>query len=203
LHGYKNKDLIGIPWALAFALRADGWYLRQEIIWHKSNPMPESVKDRCTKSHESLFLLAKSPKYYFDHSAIQEPANYDGRKDTYAKCSPKYARQDVTGLSIQSMAYGAHKRWKRDENGVFVRNKRDVWTIPLHPFRGAHFATFPPDLIRPCVLAGCPPGGIVLDPFFGAGTTGLVAQQLGRDYIGVDLNAEYVKIAEERIRKAS
>jgi DNA modification methylase len=199
LNGYKNKDLIGVPWMLAFALRESGWYLRQEIIWHKPNPMPESVRDRCTKSHESLFLLAKSPKYYFDHKAIMEPAKYDGRKNLAKKPSQKYL-QSNTGAPVQTLTKGGGDRW-RVLDGEFVRNKRDVWTIPTRPFKGAHFATFPPDLIKPCVLAGCPIDGIVVDPFFGAGTTGLVAQQLGRNYIGIDLNAEYGKIAEERLQK--
>jgi len=242
LNGYKNKDLMGIPWALAFALRESGWYLRQEIIWHKPNPMPESVRDRCTKSHESIFLLTKSPKYYFDHKAIMEPAKYDGRKDTmhkgtsnkFVSDNTKYAngydspkerwpntirgyagKDDLTGLhpqhhgnNIKSRLFGSKNQvgtGRNDVGNVWVdlpaRNKRDVWTVPTRPFKGAHFATFPPKLITPCVLAGCPVGGIVLDPFFGAGTTGLVAQQLNRNYIGIDLNAEYGKIAEERLQK--
>jgi DNA modification methylase len=200
LTGYKNKDLIGIPWMLAFALRESGWYLRQEIIWHKSNPMPESVRDRCTKSHESLFLLSKQPKYYFNHEAMLEPAMYDGRKNRVKKPGRKYL-QDNTGVSIQTLSTGGGKRWQVI-NGQYVRNRRDVWTIPTRPFKGAHFATFPPDLITPCVLAGCPPNGTVLDPFFGAGTTELVAQQHGRNYIGIELNAEYCKIATERLKEA-
>jgi DNA modification methylase len=199
LEGYKNKDLIGVPWMLAFALRESGWYLRQEIIWHKPNPMPESVRDRCTKSHESLFLLTKQPKYYFNYEAMLEPAIYDGRKNLAKKPSQKYL-QGNTGAPVQTLSKEGGKRW-RVVNGQFVRNKRDVWTVSTRPFKGAHFATFPPDLIKPCVLAGCPVDGIVLDPFFGAGTTGLVAQLSGRDYIGIDLNAEYGKIAEERLQK--
>jgi len=200
LKGYKNKDLIGVPWMLAFALRESGWYLRQEIIWNKPNPMPESVRDRCTKSHESIFLLAKSPKYYFDHKAIMEPAKYDGRKNTTAKGSSKYT-SCTSGAHIQTFNKQPHERWPNKIDNCPVRNKRDVWTVPTRPFKGAHFATFPPDLIKPCILAGCPVDGIVLDPFFGAGTTGLIAQQLGRNYIGIDLNAEYGKIAEERLQK--
>ncbi|GHT62775.1 methyltransferase [Bacteroidia bacterium] len=199
LDGYKNKDLIGIPWMLAFALRESGWYLRQEIIWHKPNPMPESVRDRCTKSHESLFLLTKQPKYYFNHEEMLEPAIYDGRKNLVKKPSQKYL-QENTGVPVQTLSKAGGERW-RVVNGQFVRNKRDVWTVSTRPFKGAHFATFPPDLIKPCVLAGCTVDGIVLDPFFGAGTTGLVAKQSGRNYIGVDLNAEYGKIAEERLQK--
>jgi len=197
--GLKKKDLIGIPWMLAFALRESGWYLRQEIIWHKPNPMPESVRDRCTKSHESLFLLSKSSRYYFDNQAIMEPAKYDGRKDTTAKGSPKYMQ--ISG-TIQGLAKREHERWPNKMGTNPARNKRDVWIIPTRPFKGAHFATFPPDLIKPCILAGCPVGGVVLDPFFGAGTTGLVAQQLGRKYIGIDLNADYVRIAEQRLQVA-
>jgi DNA modification methylase len=154
--GLKQKDLIGIPWRVAFALQADGWYLRQDIIWHKPNPMPESVRDRCTKAHEYIFLLSKGPRYYFDSEAIKEPA--------------------VEGQ----------------------RNRRSVWTVATRPFKGAHFATFPPDLIRPCILAGCPTGGTVLDPFSGAGTTGLVSIQHGRCYTGVELNPEYIALAERR-----
>jgi len=185
---------------LAFALRASDWYLRQDIIWHKPNPMPESVRDRCTKSHESLFLLTKQPKYYFNHEEMLEPAMYDGRKNILKKPSRKYLQND-TGAPVQTLAKGSGKRWK-EFNREFVRNKRDVWTVPTRPFRGAHFATFPPDLIKPCVLAGCPVGGIVFDPFFGAGTTGLVAGQLGRNYIGIDINSEYCKIATERLKEA-
>ncbi|MDR0349841.1 MAG: site-specific DNA-methyltransferase [Tannerella sp.] len=200
LNGCKNKDLIGIPWMLAFALRESGWYLRQEIIWHKPNPMPESVKDRCTKSHEYIFLLSKSESYYFDHESIMEEAAYDGRKDTRMKGSLKYS-QGVTGLTTRSFSARGHERWTVVD-GKYMRNKRDVWTIPTRPFKGAHFATFPSDLIKPCILAGCPADGVVLDPFFGAGTTGLVAGQLGRNYIGIDINSEYCKIATERLKEA-
>jgi DNA modification methylase len=200
LEGYKNKDLIGVPWMLAFVLRERGWYLRQEIIWHKPNPAPESVRDRCTKSHESLFLLTKQPRYYFNHKEMLEPAIYDGRKNLAKKPSRKYLQGD-TGAPVQTLAKGGGERWQVVD-GQFVRNKRDVWTIPTRPFKGAHFATFPSDLIKPCILAGCPADGIVLDPFFGAGTTGLVARQLGRNYIGIDINSEYCKIAAERLKEA-
>ena len=196
LLNYKNKDLIGIPWALAFALRERGWYLRQDIIWHKPNPMPESVTDRCTKSHEYLFLLTKSPKYYFNHASMLEPAKYDNRKDIVKKPSPKY-QNGGTGLAIQGFAKSGY-RWKSVE-GQFVRNRRDVWNIPTHPFKGAHFATFPPELVRPCVQAGCPKGGVVLDPFSGAGTTALVAKECGCNYIGIELNPDYIKIAQQRL----
>jgi DNA modification methylase len=184
----KPKDLIGIPWMLAFALRFDGWYLRQDIIWHKSNPMPESVTDRCTKSHEYIFLLSKSRKYYFDHQAIMEPAAYDGRKDKLYKGG----RKDMAG--------GAHERWQT-VNGVPVRNKRDVWTVNTEAYRETHFATYPPALIAPCIKASCPEGGTVLDPFMGAGTTAMVARKLNRNFIGIELNPEYVKIAEQRLKE--
>jgi len=200
-NGLKAKDLVGIPWMVAFALRADGWYLRQDIIWHKPNPMPESVTDRCTKAHEYIFLLSKSKHYYYDHEAIKEPAAYDGRKDTLLKGSPKYEKGVVPGQVEHSMAAKGHERWKKNERGEYVRNKRSVWTIPTKPFKEAHFATFPEKLIEPCILAGCPAGGIVLDPFMGAGTTAVVARKLNRSYIGYELNPEYVKMANDRLYK--
>lgn len=198
LAGYKNKDLIGIPWQLALALRTDGWFLRQDIIWHKPNPMPESVTDRCTKAHEYIFLLTKSARYYFDHRAILEPAKYDGRKDTKAKGSPKYA-DNGTGIGVNTLANGVHERWPHRIGTMPARHKRSVWTVPTRSFRGTHFATYPEALIIDCIKAGCPPGGVVLDPFFGAGTTGVVARNLGRNYIGIELNPAYVKIAEGRL----
>jgi DNA modification methylase len=197
--GLKPKDLVGIPWMVAFALRADGWYLRQDIIWHKPNPMPESVKDRCTKAHEYIFLLSKSRHYYYDQEAIKEPAAYDGRKDTLLKGSPKYEKGVLPGQVAHSMAARGHERWKKNERGEYVRNKRSVWTIPTKPFKEAHFATFPEKLIEPCILAGCPEGGIVLDPFMGSGTTAVVALKHNRNYIGIELNPEYIKIAEKRV----
>ena len=160
VEGLKPKDLIGIPWMLAFSLRDSGWYLRQDIIWHKPNPMPESVTDRCTKSHEYIFLMSKSQKYYFDFEAIQEG-------------------------SIDNIGN---------------RNKRDVWSVSVKPFKEAHFATYPQELIAPCILAGCPQGGVVLDPFMGSGTTAIVASKLGRDYVGIELNPEYKEMAERRIK---
>jgi len=219
--GLKTKDLIGIPWMLAFALRDAGWYLRQDIIWHKPNPMPESVRDRCTKSHEYIFLLTKSARYYFNHHLILEPAVYDGRKDTLMKGSQKYA-ENSTGLNQQSFAARGHERWpqrgyvlKEDITGQSeqyqdkninctcvekpMRNKRSVWTVATKPLKEAHFASYPTELIRPCILAGCPEQGIVLDPFMGSGTTALVAKENNRNYIGFELNAEYIKIAEKRI----
>ena len=266
---YKQKDLIGIPWMLAFALRADGWYLRQDIIWHKPNPMPESVEDRCTKSHEYIFLLSKNPTYYFDYEAIEEPANYDGRNDTTLKGSDKYASGNyLPDGNPNIFASGAHERWKFKSTGIkfggnkygdsedshyqtysgnawtpklkskydsidqeasgessyknlqydgqspntmhlrraegladevyAVRRKRDVWSVNVASFKGAHFATFPEKLIEPCILAGSKEGDIVLDPFNGSGTTGAVSLKHKRKYIGVELNPEYIKLTEDR-----
>lgn len=198
--GLKPKDLIGIPWMVAFALRADGWYLRQDIIWHKPNPMPESVTDRCTKSHEYIFLMSKSQKYFYDAEAIKEKAAYDGRKDTLMKGSAKYATAVVPDQSAHTMAARGHERWKMNENGEHIRNKRSVWTITTKPYSGAHFATFPEELIIPMVKAGCPEKGIIYDPFGGAGTTALVSHKLNRRFILSEINSEYVQIAEKRIR---
>ena len=185
-HGTKAKDLIGIPWMLAFALRADGWYLRQDIIWHKPNPMPESVRDRCTKSHEYIFLFSKKPKYYFNGDAIKENAKPDNsvRDRDHTKLNNTPGRTRMGGLKT---------------NHYTKRNKRDVWRVATRPYKEAHFATFPEQLIEPCILAGSRPNGIVLDPFFGSGTTGVVAEKYGRRYIGVELNEEYVKLAEKRL----
>jgi len=201
IDGYKNKDLIGIPWMLAFALRNSGWYLRQDIIWHKPNPMPESVTDRCTKSHEYIFLFSKLPKYFFDDKAIMEHATYDGRKDTVRKGSKKYAQEGATGLGIQTMAINERERWRSNENGDFVRNKRSVWTVCTASEKEAHFACFPQKLIVDCIRAGCPEGGTVLDPFMGSGTTAVVARKLNRNYVGFELNADYVKIAERKLKR--
>ena len=187
-HPYlKDKDLAGIPWRVAFALQIDGWYLRQDIIWHKPNPMPESVKDRCTKAHEYMFLLTKSHKYYFDWKAIAEKAAYDGRKDEFYKGGKK-------DISID-----AHARWQKDDNGNRIKNKRSVWTVPTEQFKDAHFAVYPKQLIIPCIKSGCPVGGIVLDPFMGSGTTAIVALMLERKYIGIELNSEYIEIARRRL----
>ena len=192
--GAKCKDLIGIPWLLAFALRSDGWYLRQDIIWHKPNPMPESVKDRCTKSHEYIFLLSKSPKYYFDYEAIQEEAickddrragmghiDYDGKRGG-----------NQTSLGQQSFVSISE-----------TRNKRDVWSVIPSHYKEAHFATFPEELVTPMILAGCPKDGIVLDPFMGSGTTGAVAILNKRHYIGCELNEAYIEMANRRIADAT
>lgn len=199
-YGLKPKDLIGIPWRVAFALQSAGWYLRSDIIWHKPNPMPESVTDRPTKSHEYIFLLTKSQRYYYDAEAIKEQATgYDGRKDTMMKGSDKYNSGVVPGQQPHTMAARGHERWQENEEGEKIRNKRSVWTVPTSPYKGAHFATFPTDLIKPMVLAGCPVDGTVLDPFNGSGTTGEVAISLGRNYIGIELNPEYLKLAEKRL----
>lgn len=186
--GIKQKDLCGIPWRVAFALQADGWYLRQDIIWSKPNPMPESVRDRCTKAHEYLFLLAKSERYYFDADAIAEPAN-----PANYRANPSL-REVAPGQSAQGKMDS-----RRGEVACETRNKRSVWTVTTKPFKGAHFATFPTALIEPCILAGCPVGGTVLDPFGGAGTTGLVAQRHGRNAILCELNPAYVEMARARL----
>ena len=192
--GCKTKDLIGIPWMLAFALRADGWYLRQEIIWHKPNPMPESVTDRCTKSHESIFLLAKSEKYYFDNGAIAEPAIGGTPGNVSHKGKTAYESGDERMRTKQGLTeIGARE----------TRNKRSVWTVATTPYKGAHFATFPTALIEPCILAGAPAGGVVFDPFFGSGTTGQVAQALGRKFIGCELNPAYKALQDERLQQPS
>lgn len=250
------KQLLGVPWRFAFAMQDAGFILRQDIIWAKPNPMPESVRDRCTKAHEYVFLFAKSPKYYFDSDAILEPANYDGRKDTMMKGAKKYPNGFVPdGANSNTMHVEGHERWSRklagtnyggdgtglhkhsgsnNENGEYIgrrmppiggvkkaggdnptysgntpewtlkdgipaRNKRSVWTVSTKSFKDAHFATFPPKLIEPMVLAGCPVDGMVLDPFNGAGTVGLVAIRHGRNYIGIELKPEYIKMTERRL----
>ncbi len=192
--GLLSKQLIGIPWRVAFALQADGWYLRQDIIWHKPNPMPESVRDRCTKAHEYIFMLSKSPKYYFDADAIKEPV---------AAASVSRLAQNVADQAGSNRVPGKTNGNMKAVGGTDgKRNKRSVWTVTTKPFKGAHFATFPPDLIEPCVLAGCPEGGTVLDPFGGAGTTGLVAKRTGRNSILCELNVEYAQMARARIDAA-
>ena len=222
----KVKDLIGIPWMLAFALRADGWFLRQDIIWSKPNPMPESVRDRCTKAHEYLFLLSKSQRYYFDAESIAEPlapasverlsqvniANQSGsgrvpgKTNGAMKAVSKYRDADgnlKSGFETKGGISGDldGTLLRMGENGT--RNKRSVWEVATQPFSEAHFATYPPALIEPCILAGCPKGGTVLDPFGGAGTTGLVADRLGRDAILIELNHQYAEIAERRLNADS
>jgi site-specific DNA-methyltransferase (adenine-specific) len=240
--GFKHKDLMGMPWRLAFALQDDGWYLRQDIIWHKPNPMPESTRDRCTKAHEYIFLLSKSRRYHCDMTAIREPAIYgatpsgvgfghgfdavtkprapvptgwdtstgDGGHGAFHKDGAERARRDSfkregsrREQAIPGQTVGTH-RPDREESSwdVATRNKRSVWTVATHAFKEAHFATFPPDLIRPCILAGAPLGGVVLDPFGGAGTTAVVAMQEGRKSILCELNPEYAAMAERRIAAA-
>lgn len=212
----KNKDLIGIPWMLAFALRTDGWYLRQDIIWHKPNPMPESVTDRCTKAHEYIFLFSKSAKYYFDAEAILEPCS----PNTHARISQDLQKQieshranggkktngPMKAVSRKTRMAGAGVKNNPSFETCCVmpvteRNKRSVWTVSTKPFKDAHFATFPEDLIVPCILAGCPAGGLVLDPFNGSGTTRIVANKLGRNAIGFELNPKYIEIENRRRSK--
>jgi len=186
LDGLKEKDLIGIPWLFAFAMRKDGWYLRQDIIWHKPNPMPESVKDRCTKSHEYIFLFSKNRKYFYDNEAIKEPAKDWGTRD---RTKGKYHN---TGTGLQPHS-GLTKSYER-------KNKRSVWSVTVKPYKEAHFATYPPDLIEPCILAGSEEGDTVLDPFMGAGTTAAVAKSLGRYYLGCELNEDYGNLIQKRIQ---
>jgi len=185
--GLKEKDLIGIPWMLAFALRADGWYLRQDIIWHKPNPMPESVRDRCTKAHEYIFLLSKSERYFFDSEAMKEDAVRGHAGSDF--------RKGKTAIHQENRISQA----ERVDDGK--RNRRSVWTVATRPYTGAHFATFPPALIEPCILAGSRPGDIVLDPFMGSGTTAQVALQHGRQYLGCELNLEYQPLQNQRINQ--
>lgn len=194
--GLKPKDLCGIPWRVAFALQADGWFLRQDIIWAKPNPMPESVTDRCTKAHEYLFLMSKSGRYWFDAEAVKERATSD---HPAGNRTHKYADQYEVerGETQQHRTKGGLKalagvEWE-------TRNRRSVWTVPTCPFPGAHFAVFPPKLIEPCILAGCPEGGTVLDPFNGSGTTCWQARELGRNAVGIDLNDDYCRLAVKRL----
>ena len=201
VEGCKPKDMIGIPWMLAFALRDSGWYLRNDIIWMKENPMPESCKDRCSRCYEHIFLLSKSRKYFFDAKAISEPiapATAE-RLKRGMKGGNKYGKpvpgQPQTQTINRPRAHGEIT----DSMINPMRNKRDVWVVNTVPFKGGHYAAYPPKLVEPCLLAGCPEGGIVLDPFFGSGTTGMVAKQLNRHYIGIELNPEYAELAKARI----
>ena len=196
--GLKHKDLIGIPWRVAFALQQYGWYLRQDIIWHKPNPMPESVTDRCTKAHEYIFLLSKSSKYFYDIDAIREPHLHasdprnDGKRHTYSD-NAKHNQVDPVRQRTKTDCVSFHPNGK---------NKRSVWTVCTKPYKGAHFAVYPTELIRPCILAGSRPGDTVLDPFNGSGTTGFVSMEERRKYIGIDINDEYLAIADARIKSA-
>ncbi len=203
----KVKDLIGIPWALAFALRSDGWYLRQDIIWQKPNCMPESVKDRCTKSHEYIFLLSKSPKYYFDANAISEPTS----ESTARRCAGANATNE--NIQAKKPRFGGRKytetpeSFYRTKSGNIYdyrpkRNKRDVWSISTRPLKEAHFAAYPKELAETCILAGSKKGDLILDPFIGSGTTAVAAVENERDYLGFEINPEYAAIAERRISQA-
>ena len=198
--GYKSKDLMGIPWRLAFALREDGWYLRSDIIWHKENAMPEACKDRPTRSYEHIFLLSKSPRYYYDYDSLAEPMKEVSKKRYVRGRSKenKYLNEN-SGAKIQKInearGYGQYK----GDNIPQFRNKRDIWTINTTSFRGNHYAAFPPKLAEICMIAGCPKGGIILDPFIGSGTVGLIALLHNRKYIGIELNEEYVNLTKKRI----
>jgi DNA modification methylase len=194
----KTKDLVGIPWRVAFALQADGWYLRQDIIWHKPNPMPESVTDRCTKAHEYVFLLTKSARYYFDNQAIKEP-NADTKRTNYTPGKRAYAEGNT--VQIPTTRTRRNDGFEKYANGMIPvgRNKRTVWTINTKPFPGAHFAVMPEALVEPCILAGSKPDDLVLDPFAGSGTVGVVALRHGRNFVGIELNADYAEIARQRI----
>lgn len=203
--GLKPKDLVGIPWMVAFALRANGWYLRQDLIWHKKNPMPESVTDRCTKSHEYIFLMSKSQKYYYDAEAIKQPLTESSISRLSQDIQHQNGSDRVPGKTngrmkaVRANGRGGYEKEKDIPLPEAKANKRSVWTVTTKPFSEAHFATFPEKLIIDCIKAGCPENGIVLDPFMGAGTTALVARKLNRNYIGFEINPEYIKIAEKRL----
>ena len=203
VNGLKNKDLAGIPWRMAFALQDAGWYLRCDCIWAKPNPMPESVTDRPTRCHEYLFLFSRSPRYYYDHKSTREPtvAALGGRKQ--GQTALTFSRKVNEGIhpNNNNQHREGRKISKREQQNS-TRNRRSVWTVPTRPMRHAHFATFPPDLIRPCIIAGCPEGGIVLDPFFGAGTVGVVCLEERRRYLGIEINPNYIKIAQKRINES-
>lgn len=217
----KPKEICGVPWRVAFALQADGWFLRQDIVWHKPNPMPESVTDRCTKAHEYLFLLTKAGGYWWDADAIREPVTGGAHRRGSDPPPAGWGQGEEPRTARELQREGVHRKSKPGVppksapagNGrvrandsfqsavtdlVIDRNKRSVWTVPSEPYKGAHFATYPPSLIRPCILAGCPVGGTVLDPFGGSGTTGQVALELGRRAILIELNPEYVALAHQR-----
>ena len=191
-NGIKAKDLIGIPWLLAFALRADGWYLRQDIIWHKPNPMPESVTDRCTKAHEYLFLLSKSDRYFYDHESVKDAATSKS-----SETEPTRGKAYGAKMGVGRGGGGMNRDGGFSHDGK--RNRRSVWTVTPKPYKGPHFAVYPPELIEPCILAGCPEGGTVLDPFGGSGTTGGVALKHGRNAVLCELNGDYVALMPARI----
>jgi DNA modification methylase len=191
--GLAAKQLIGIPWRVAFALQADGWYLRQDIIWHKPNPMPESVKDRCTKAHEYVFLLSKSAKYFYDAEAIAETSLCGGQRVVLGEKS--FSKGQAAGLGVSPTGNGLSEYYDVPE----TRNRRSVWSVSTKPFKGAHFAVMPEELVEPCILAGSRMGDTILDPFFGSGTVGVVATRLGRKYVGCELNQKYAQIAKQRL----
>lgn len=205
----KRKDLNGIPWLLAFALRSDGWHLRADIIWHKPNTMPESAKDRPTRAHEYIFLLSKSPDYFYNAEAIKEPAaGFPGSENLNARRRGNSRTFRGGNAYTHNQAAENSASVERESHGLTPnetgkRNRRTVWTVATRPYKGAHFATFPEELARPCILAGSRPGDTVLDPFCGSGTTGAVAIQEGRDFIGIDINPEYIKLSEQRLREAA
>lgn len=197
----KPKDLIGIPWMAAFALRDDGWYLRNDIIWMKENPMPESVKDRCTRCHEHIFLFSKSKQYFFDYKAISEPVT----ESTKERLKRGIAGSNKYGAPIPGQPKVQTINLPREHGSISdgeinpLRSKRDVWIVNTVPFKGGHYAAYPPKLVESCILAGCPVGGVVLDPFMGSGTTGMVAKQHDRHYVGIEINPEFAALAEARI----
>ena len=197
----KPKDLIGIPWMAAFALRGDGWYLRNDIIWMKENPMPESVKDRCTRCHEHIFLFSKSKQYFFNYKAISEPVT----ESTKERLKRGIAGSNKYGAPIPGQPKVQTINLPREHGSISdgdinpLRSKRDVWIVNTVPFKGGHYAAYPPKLVESCILAGCPVGGVVLDPFMGSGTTGMVAKQLDRHYVGIEINPEFAALAEARI----
>lgn len=201
VEGCKPKDMIGIPWMLAFSLRDSGWYLRNDIIWMKENPMPESVKDRCARCYEHIFLFSKSRKYFFDYRAISEPIapGTASRLKRGVKGSNKYGEPIPGQVKQQTINLCREHGEITDDMINPLRNKRDVWIINTVPFKGGHYAAYPPKLVETCLLAGCPKDGVVLDPFMGSGTTGMVAKQLDRHYVGIELNPEYKELAEARI----
>lgn len=211
--GIKPKDLIGIPWLLAFTLRSNGWYLRQDIIWYKPNAMPESVKDRCGKCHEYIFLFSKSSKYYFDYEAIKQPARNNEHRPSGIVRNREYNYKSKQNINPSAYRIGGNKRnevktdnpiYRKNTDRLFTPsdkvNKRDVWEISTQPSKEAHFAIFPPNLIVDCIKAGSPENGLILDPFMGSGTTAVVARKLSRNYIGFELNPEYVEISNRRIK---
>jgi DNA modification methylase len=194
--GLKPKDLVGIPWRVAFALQADGWWLRQDIIWAKPNPMPESVRDRCTKAHEYIFMLTKSARYFYDAEAVAEESNFAWNSSRGFGICPRHKQEaEMDADRFRTRGVGTFHPDKEQN----TRNLRSVWIIATRPYAEAHFATFPPEIPERCIKAGCPKGGTILDPFFGAGTTGLVAMRLGREFIGIELNEKYCEMAKKRI----